>query len=187
MSNIFQFHFKSRLRIKPNFDFFKICKECKDEECCSEPYYAFIAKNEIEQIQNKIKELNLKFLKNSNDFIDFETVNYKNQPLSFRTIRKQNNNCIFLKDRKICLIHEVKPFDCKIWPLTYDYLPEENKLVIYLGVCPLTDKVPKSWIESTIEQMKKELKKRDIEELISYSLLDRDENLKIIKEIPNFL
>ncbi|NVM03680.1 MAG: hypothetical protein HWN67_15220 [Candidatus Helarchaeota archaeon] len=51
----------------------------------------------------------------------------------------------------------------------------------------MTKKMPRSWIESTIEEIKKELKKRSKEELISYSILDRDATLKIIKEIPDFL
>ncbi len=169
------------------FDFFKTCKKCKDEECCREPYYAFVAENEIERIRNKIKELKLKISDKSEDFIDIEVVYYEDEPLKFKVIKKINKDCIFLENRRYCRINEVKPFDCKIWPLTYDYFPKENKLVIYLGDCPLTKKMPKSWIESTIEEIKKELKKRTKEELISYSILDRDETLKIIKEIPNFL
>ncbi|MFX0135068.1 MAG: YkgJ family cysteine cluster protein, partial [Candidatus Hodarchaeota archaeon] len=127
-----------------DFDFFKICKNCKDEECCREPYYAFIAENEIERIRNKIKELNLKISDNSEDFIDIEVVYYKNKPLKFKVIKKINENCVFLENRRFCQINDVKPFDCKIWPLTYDYFPKENKLVIYLGECPLTKKMPKS-------------------------------------------
>ncbi|MFX1453402.1 MAG: YkgJ family cysteine cluster protein [Promethearchaeota archaeon] len=169
------------------FDFFKICEKCKDEECCREPYYAFIAENEIKRISNKIKELNLEIGDKSEDFIDIEVVYYNNEPLHFKVIKKINEKCVFLKNRRFCLINEVKPFDCKIWPLTYDYFPKENKLVIYLGDCPLTKKIPKSWINSTIEEIKKELKKRTKEELISYSILERDDTLKIIKEIPDFL
>lgn len=168
-------------------DFFKICKSCTDEECCSEPYYIFIAKNEIERIRNKIQELDFKLLQNPDNFFDLEVVYYKNKPFTFRSIKKINNKCAFLKNKRICLIHEVKPFDCRIWPLTYDFLLEENKLIIFLGMCPLTDQIPNSWIESTIEQMKKELKKRDMKELIAYSVLGKDENLRIIREIPNFL
>ncbi|MHA1381881.1 MAG: YkgJ family cysteine cluster protein [Candidatus Helarchaeota archaeon] len=169
------------------FDFFKICENCQDEECCKEPYYAFVAGNEIKRISEKLKGIKDINLENFSDFFIFETISYKNKTLRFRTIKKIEGSCIFLKNNRICLIHDVKPFDCKIWPITWDYFPEKNKLVIYLGDCPLSRKVPDSWINSTIEEIEKVLKKRTDEELIAYSILDRDETLKIIKEIPNFL
>ncbi len=170
-----------------DFDFFKTCNKCQDEECCKEPYYAFVAANEIERIRKKKDTLNLKILENCDDFFDFVEIEYENDLLKFRIIKKINKKCVFLKGKRSCLIHDVKPFDCKIWPLTYDYFPKENELVVYLGECPLTTKVTKSWIESTIKEIQKELKKRTLEELIAYSLLDRDDTLKIIKKIPNFL
>ena len=170
-----------------DFNFFKTCKECQDEECCREPYYAFIAANEINRIKEMDKSLDLEILESPNEFFEFVEIEHENDILKFRTIKKINTKCVFLKGRRLCLIHEIKPFDCKIWPLTYDYLPKENKLVVYLGDCPLSKEVPQSWIESTIEEIKKELKTRTLEELIAYSLLDRDETLKIIKEIPDFL
>ncbi|MHA1297910.1 MAG: YkgJ family cysteine cluster protein [Candidatus Helarchaeota archaeon] len=170
-----------------DFNFFKICENCEDEECCKEPYYAFFAENEKRRIIDKIKELKIKLLDNPEDFFEIEEIKYNKNILTFHTIKKINGKCIFLERNRICLIHDVKPFDCKIWPLTWDYFPKDNKLVIYLGECPLTKKMPKSWIDSTIEEIKKELKNRTKEELIAYSLLERDETLRIIKEIPNFL
>ena len=168
------------------YDFFKVCGTCQDEECCKEPYYAFVASNEIKRIKKRIKKLKLKVIE-AEDFYEFEEIPHKNRKFKFRTIKKIAGECIFLENNRNCLIHDVKPFDCKIWPLTWDYLYEENKLVIYMGLCPLTDKMPNSWIESTIEKIQIELKTRTKEELIAYSLLDRDDTLEIIREIENFL
>jgi len=168
-----------------SFDYFKVCKDCNT--FCCQKFNAFLAKNEIQRIRNKLKELDLKFKDNKANFFEFKSKNFKNQTIKIRFLKKINGKCLFLKNNKICLIHEVKPFDCKLWPLTFDYFVEENTLIIYLGMCPLTNELPNSWIESTIQKIEEELKKWDKNELLSYSLMSDLENYKIIKKIPNFL
>ena len=168
------------------FDYFSVCKTCNI--FCCKIFHAFVATNEIERIIKKIKELDLDFLKEKCDFFDFKEIKYKDQFLPSRLLKKlKDKNCIFLNDEKKCLIHEVKPLDCRIWPITFDYKPEENKLIIYLGSCPLTSFLPESWIESTSNQMISELQKFEKDQLISYSIsLSSIDDIKIIKEIPNF-
>lgn len=169
------------------FDYLKVCKDCVNKDCCVDPFPAFLAKDEIKPIQNKLKKLKLKILKNKNDFFEIKTVNYDNQQITSKIIKKINEKCFFLKDDETCMVHEVNPFDCKLWPVTYDYFADENKLVIYLGDCLLAESVPQSWIDSTVEQIIKKCKKKDKKELIAYSLLPDVKNYKIIKEVPDFL
>ncbi len=168
------------------FDYFSICKTCN--LFCCQIFNAFIATNEVERINEKIRKSNLDFLKNKENFFDFKLIDYDSQQLPSRLLKKnKDNKCIFLNNDKKCIIHEVKPLDCRIWPITFDYKPEENKLIIYLGSCPLSSILPESWVEATINQMVNELRQFDIDQLISYSIsLSPIKDLKIIKVVQNF-
>ncbi len=167
-----------------SFDYFKVCKDCTI--FCCQQFYAFLAEHEIEQIQSKLNIITPELKDIKKEFFESKKIDGEKESMNARILKKIDGKCIFLKDDKICLIHDVKPFDCKIWPLTFDYFPEKNKLVIYLGSCPLTNELPNSWIESTIQQIKKELKKWNKKELTSYSLLCDIENYKTLLEISNF-
>ncbi|NHI91337.1 MAG: hypothetical protein EAX96_02465 [Candidatus Lokiarchaeota archaeon] len=168
-----------------SFDYFKICKECDDEECCKEPYYAFLSKIEI----LKIKEYLLanKFEKKFQNFISKGNFTYNDEKTEVFSIKKDKGKCIFLKDNRFCMIQNVKPLDCRQWPLTFDYLEKEDKLIIYRGVCPLSDVLDENWIKSMIEIIKKEVKNWPLQDLAAYTSYDRDDTLREIKIFENFL
>ena len=136
------------------FDYFKICKECTDEECCKEPYYAFLSKGEVQKIKDFLKKE--KFAKKYFDFITEEDFEYKNKDYKVLSIKKINGPCLFLKDERFCMIQEVKPLDCREWPLTFDYDEKNDELTIYKGVCPLSDALGQDWVEDMIERIRKE-------------------------------
>ncbi|MHA1798533.1 MAG: YkgJ family cysteine cluster protein [Candidatus Helarchaeota archaeon] len=167
------------------FDYYAVCKKCKDEGCCKEPYYAFSSKIEIEKIKTYMSKM--KFPKEFKNFITKEKFIHHDKETEVFSIKKINGSCIFLTDNRFCMIQDVKPLDCRQWPLTFDYIENEDKLVIFEGDCPLTNVLKKSWINSTIETIKNELKSWPLEDLAAYSSYDRDDSLKEIRVIKNFL
>ena len=168
-----------------SFDYFKTCEKCDDDECCKEPYYAFVSKGEIQRIKDYIKKE--KFPEKFNDFLTKETFRYKNKDVEVFAIKKINGPCIFLKDNRFCLIQKVKSLDCRQWPLTFDYLENEDKLIIFKGVCPLSDVLKDGWVEFMVETIKSELKTWPLEDLAAYSSYDRDDSLREIIVVKNFL
>lgn len=97
-------------KIKKEF----ICNRCG--ECCKAPGYVFVSGKELESIS--------KFLKiNSEKFKQ----DYCRDEEPYLTLKvKEDAACIFLTD-KGCLIHEVKPKQCRQFPRqwrewdAYDY------------------------------------------------------------------
>ena len=167
------------------FDYYSICEKCDDEECCKEPYYAFVSKGEIKKIKDYIKKK--KFPSEFSDFLDVEKFTFKNKEYEVFAIKKIEGPCIFLKNNRFCMIQSVKSLDCRQWPLTFDYIEEEDKLIIYKGVCPLSEVLQEDWIEFMVETIKSELKTWPLEDLAAYSSYARDDSLKEIRVVKNFL
>lgn len=93
---------------------------------------------------------------------------------------------MFLKRNGKCLIHEVKPLDCKLYPFTFDYDENSKSFVYYIGNCNAilslkkTDKLldfirfSKTYFLDNISKCKEY-------ELIAYSNYLHVKNLKVIK------
>jgi len=167
------------------FDYFKVCNECTDEYCCKEPYYAFMSKGEVQRIKDYLKKEN--FPKKFSEFIAEEDFEYKNEDYKVLAIRKINGPCIFLKDKRYCMIQDVKPLDCREWPLTFDYDEKKDELTIYKGECPLSDVLDEEWVNDMVERIRRETAQWPIEDLAAYSSYDRDDTLKPIKKFKRFL
>ncbi len=86
--------------------------------------------------------------------------------------------CPFLDPSRGCTLPvELKPFECKIWPLRAIKLPDSNKLAVALTpTCPSINKVP---LEKIIELTANGLGKQ----IINYAISHPD----IIKEYSEFL
>ena len=151
------------IKRKDTFNYYQVCLSCTDEECCSDPYFTFCARNELDKIEEKIKGFPKKF----HYFLDINTLLYKKEEYQYYGIRKIRGKCIFLKDLRSCLIHNVKPLHCRCWPLIWNYEATENKLIIYMDDCPLTPILSKNkqWIE--------DMKQTIISEVLEMSKLDR--------------
>ena len=167
------------------YNYFLTCEKCDDDECCKEPYYAFASKIEIQRIKDYIKKE--KFPKKFTNFLNREKFIYKNKENEVLAIRKIDGSCIFLKDNRFCMIQKVKPLDCRQWPLTFDYIEKEDKLIIYKGVCPLSDILKEQWIESMVNIIETELQSWPLEDLAAYSSYDRDDTLIEIRVVENYL
>jgi len=105
---------------------------------------------------------------------DFE--NLKNKT-SFEDFKKYGNlivhwgTCPFLEKENGCTLPEpLKPFDCKLFPLTFMY--EDSKVKIFLNKkCPFTKEIPQEWINKTKSWLKKELQSWKKQDLLAYSSL----------------
>ncbi len=148
-----------------SYNYFLVCKSCTDEECCADPCFIFCASNEIQKIEQKIKE----FSKEFQEFLSVDTIRYKNKTHLWYGLKKINGKCIFLKGRT-CLIHEVKPLQCRAYPLIWGWEEEGNKLIIYADensgclLAPILLK-DKNWVET--------MKKVIFEEVQEMSIADR--------------
>ncbi|MFN8576489.1 MAG: YkgJ family cysteine cluster protein [Candidatus Sericytochromatia bacterium] len=80
-----------------------------------------ITHNDIQKILDNKPDLDI------SDFVSFKTldkndkdcdnINYQNNRVSMVFKKKNNGECVFLKDNK-CSIHTFKPLICKTWPFT---------------------------------------------------------------------
>ena len=166
------------------FNYFSICEKCPDEECCTTPYFTFIARNEIEKIQEKIRD----FPKKYQNFLEADVISYQNAEHQWYGIKKVKDRCIFLEGRRTCLIHEVKPLHCKCYPLVWGYEEEGNKLFIYIDAHPACNLVPilsknNEWIETMKKYIVMEVQKMSIIDRIAYNSLESDDTLRMIDVI----
>jgi Fe-S-cluster containining protein len=167
-----------------NFNYLNVCKTCMDEQCCADPYFTFCARNEILQIDKFLKE----FPNNFQNYLTIIPIIYNNKKYNYYGIKKINGICIFLKERRTCLIHEVKPLHCRAWPLIWAYKEEENKIDIFLDTdpsCRLSKILSKDtqWIEKTKQMIVSEVAKMPKVDLIAFSALDADDTLQLIDTI----
>ena len=94
------------------------------------------------------------------------------------TSAEEEAPCPFLDNTRGCTLpQELKPFECKIWPLRAVKLPDSNKLAVALTpTCPSVNKVPR---EKIIELAENGLGKQ----IIDYAA----EHPDIVKEYSEFL
>ncbi|NYZ79820.1 YkgJ family cysteine cluster protein [Candidatus Micrarchaeota archaeon] len=128
-------------------DWLGSCLECGNECCCGET--VFLSNNDRKRIAKATGR---------NDFYEGHI------------IRKKNGKCPFYKKMK-CSIHEIKPLDCRLYPLTF-LIDEKGKPRLYLEMnCPKSLPVNKPWVDSMRRVIEKEIKAWSEEEKQLYSTL----------------
>jgi Fe-S-cluster containining protein len=125
-----------------------ICKKCGGK-CCK--LNVMLTKKDLEKLKYKI------YLK------DFKKYG--------RWIYVHWGICPFLDIKKGCRLPEkLKPFDCKLFPLTFMY--EKGKVNVFLNKkCPYTEEIPEKWINKAKKGVLKELKDWTKEEKETYTNL----------------
>ncbi|NHI93906.1 MAG: hypothetical protein EAX96_15565 [Candidatus Lokiarchaeota archaeon] len=129
--------------------------------------------------ENSTQDLEL-FIKHKLENIDNE---------EFYTITKQaNDQCIFLSEKGECYIQDVKPIDCLLWPLTFDYEEGVKKLILYVGNCELVKYLKKidileEYIQDTKKILLDNLSSFNESELIAYSKLLHAPELTMIEKV----
>lgn len=135
-----------------------ICKKCQGK-CCK--LNIMLTKKDIERLKDKI-DIN-KFRKYG------------------KSIYVHWGKCPFLNTTTGCTLpKKLKPFDCKLFPLTFMY--ERGKLKIYLNKkCPYTKEIPEEWINKNRIWLLKELKYWTKEEKKTYTdLIKKHSSSKLV-------
>lgn len=166
--------------------FYNYCKKCKHSDCCSVPFFAFVSNIEKEKI--------LKYLKSIKSSIKDEVLfeNFKVAGLNgehfYKISKKNNGKCIFLRNNKSCLIQKIKPLDCILWPLTFDYMQKTKEIIIYIGNCFSINemkrmKILNNWIQDQKSLLLSRIKEYTKSELIAYTSLYGAPNLRVLESI----
>ena len=123
-----------------------ICKKCNGK-CCK--LNVMLTKKDLEKLKDKV------------DLKDFKKYG--------KDIYVFWGRCPFLDIKKGCRLSEkLKPFDCKLFPLTFMY--KKGKTKIFLNKkCPYTEEIPEKWINRTQKEVLKELKYWTKEEKETYT------------------
>ncbi len=159
-----------------------ICIKCNELYCCVEPFQAFVFEFEKKRIMNYLKE-NKYHLKENSIFNEHLTENNE----QFYTIQKQvNGRCLFLQKNGNCFIHDVKPFDCKLYPFTFDYEGDLKGFILYIGNCKAVQNMKENdklqdFIESNKEILFHNAQFCKEHELMAYTESLHVKNLKRIK------
>ena len=167
------------------FDFLKYCKLCQ-ASCCKVPYKAYVSKIERNEIIEYLNQHELNF-KDENIFEIHKFPEFVDE--IFYTIhKKKDGNCIFLSEDEKCVINEVKPLDCKIFPFSFDYFLDTNNFVFYIGNCNAVKEMEytgllKEYIKESQKIMKKFIRKFKNTELSAFSRIMSVPELKEISEI----
>lgn len=118
---------------KDNLSLYKLCQEC-GVKCCIEPGPPIVFTEEIDKIKIYLNTHNLE-----NNII-------KVKGEGFYIIPRDENGCPYLKDGS-CEIQEVKPLDCRKYPLGLD-----KELNIGVSVsCPVKNKLPNDFITEALK------------------------------------
>jgi len=126
-----------------------ICKKCGGK-CCK--LDVMLTRKDYEKLKDKIDEK------------DFEIYG--------KNIFVHWGRCPFLDLKGCTLPEDKKPFDCKLFPLTFIF--SNNKIKIFLNEkCPYTKEIPEKWITQTKKWLKEELRNLPKEELQIYSHIIR--------------
>lgn len=146
-------------------NFGSICATCKDN-CCKK-YYAVLLPEEEKLIEHT-----------------FEV----STPLgNVKAVGSRNGKpCPYLDDKGFCKIYNLRPFDCRVWPLTVYYDFEKDEKVIYLDMeCPAVaeDKIPKELIDKMLDVLKNISSDIDKEWLKKYTLAPWPNKLKEIARL----
>ncbi len=94
--------------------------------------------------------------------------------------------CPFLDIKKGCgLPARLKPFDCKLFPLTFMF--DKGMINLYLNKkCPYTKRIPKEWIDKTKKELLEELKDWTKEELETYTKIIEKHSSSKLKFLGSF-
>jgi len=171
-------------KLDNDFNYFLVCEDCQDEQCCADPYITFCASNEIEKIKEKVRDFPKKF----QNFLDLDTIMYKNEKYQYHSFKKNKGKCIFLKNRRVCLIHNEKPLHCRCFPLVWSYEEEGNKLFIYIDEdpsCPLSNTLSKDtqWINNMKKIITAEVQQMSKWDRIAFASLETDATIRLIDVI----
>jgi hypothetical protein len=166
--------------------FYAYCKKCKHSDCCSVPFFAFVSNFEKEKIIKYLKSIK-NAMKDEKLFEKFK-VEGLNGEYFYKISKKNNGKCIFLRDNKSCLIQNVKPLDCILWPLTFDYMQKTKEIIIYIGNCfSITEmkrmKILNNWIQDQKKLLLSRIKEYSTSELIAYTSLYGAPNLRVLESI----
>jgi len=142
--------------------FSKICKEC-DGQCCK-TFEIFLLKKDLEKL-DKFKD----------------KINIKKEGSGLLMYHK--DKCFFQNPKTGCILSEEdKPFDCKLFPLTFLY--KNKKLNFYLMEdCSYLNEIPKEWIEKTKKWAVKELETWTEEDKLTFSNIMEENSLSELREI----
>lgn len=168
-------------------EFIEVCKQCTESICCSKPFFAFVTETERIKILDFLKSENINIAPN-------KVFLYNQENNSYVIPKEQNGKCIFLQKDKTCAIHSVKPLDCQLWPLTFEFNPQSNEITLILGECSAVkllkvQKKLKQWLNQQKELLLKNLNSYTRIELIAYSNLPDISQYQILHQkilVPNY-
>lgn len=155
-------------------DYKKTCGKCVEVVCCSAPFYAFMTKSERDRILKYLKKHKIQDNLSSTVKI-FEKIQPSDSG-NYLITKKKDGKCIFLSKDNLCIIHEVKPLDCQMWPLTYEYNEDSGNLSLLIGDCLISRELMKNnqlddWIKEQVEILMKSFEHYKESDLIDYSKL----------------
>lgn len=163
------------------------CQMCA--ECCK--HWKGLIYLSIFELNNIAKKLNITLEEMLKSFVHLEESSYniENQDvdLTYIAINEEKNMCIFLeKNTNKCLINDVKPFMCKIYPFWSILMEDEKEFKEYSKKCKGLN--AKDGIRYTSDQIQKMIQNEDeyLENLnriaIIMNSIDEDEILESIIE-----
>jgi len=173
-----------------------ICCECGAKRvncCCNEDYYLAVTINDIRKIIShgfKIKDcieaagFEEKELEDEQWWKD-AMIKIKNKLYRISLIEKKDGKCIFLKNRKGCILGDDRPALCKLFP----FWIKRNKIIYYDDFCEIVQqKIPlrealdiigetKEKIREYYAEVKEDfLKNHGLHEKLTYLLLQKRYN-----------
>ncbi|MBD3227493.1 MAG: hypothetical protein GF329_04820 [Candidatus Lokiarchaeota archaeon] len=111
------------------------CARCAS--CCRD--WDGIIYVSIYEVKNIADNLNLTLEEVFKDFIHMEeqTVDYGGESieLTYLAINQVDNHCVFLDENDNCIIHEYKPFLCKIYPFWSIIMEKSDNFEEYSQKC----------------------------------------------------
>ena len=126
-----------------------LCAKC--EGLCCKEFLLYLVKSDLEKLGNLSKKLKIRKL--GPIFIEDHTEGF----------------CPFLNPASGCILkEEMKPFECKLFPLSFQYKNSKIKFYIYNN-CTYHKKVPAAWVKKTMRWAAKELDRWTEEEKRFYS------------------
>ncbi len=154
--------------------------------CCTKPFFAFATERERTKILAYLKANKLP-VKEKDMFQVFKS-DTATGVKTYLISKKRDGTCLFLGKDKACTIQEVKPLDCLNWPLTFDFLPATNELIIHLGDCLFVSEMKKAnlldkWVADEKETLLKNLNQYSKFELIAYSSMPSVPTISIVDRI----
>ncbi len=130
-------------------DWKEFCGNCEKHGCCCgiEPVYITKKEEQIIRKATGIKNLTKNHL-----------------------LRKENKKCIFLK-KGFCGIQEIKPLDCRAWPVVFWTDAGHGKISYFLDLdCPVAMKLSNEDIDQMKKRIESELKDWSKEDLRRYDV-----------------